>query len=82
MGLAHRIKRLERGRGQVGCSTCGWGGNGRVRFTCSPPKVLKPGWTLADLEEDARERPGDFCLACGRKVVFRVPSPFLSRGRR
>ena len=46
------------------------------------PEMLKPGWTMADLEESARERPEDFCSSCGRKRVFRVPSPFLSRGRR
>jgi hypothetical protein len=36
---------------------------------------------MAELEEDARERPEDFCRACGRKVVMRCPSPFLSTRR-
>jgi len=81
MGLAHRIKRLERERGPQACPSCGLGGKGLVQFNVPPPGVLTPGWTLADLEEDARERPEDFCRACGRKIVFRVPSPFLSRAR-
>jgi hypothetical protein len=81
VSLAGRVARLERARGPAGCPSCGLGGNGPIRFNVPPPKVLLPGWTMGELEEDARVRPEDFCPACGRKVVMRCPSPFLSSGR-
>jgi hypothetical protein len=81
MSLGSRIRRLERGRGPVGCPECGYGGPGPVVLRMLPPKVLRQGWTRADLEASARERPEDFCGSCGRKTVMRMPSPFLSRKR-
>lgn len=74
MGLADRISRLERSRGPQRCPACGGGGGGPVGLRIPEPEVFGPSGIGRD---DGRPRPEDYCPACGRKLVMRIPSPRL-----
>jgi hypothetical protein len=80
MGLAQRIKKLERTRGSDACPNCGLSSGPKgmqgVRISIPAPEVIDR-LNPVSAAERARERPEDFCRSCGRQTVFRVPSPML-----
>jgi hypothetical protein len=71
--MMRRLSRLETQQREEsddgGCRECGAGGGGPTVFNIPSPKCF------GDPPDERDDTSRDFCGTCGRRVVFRIPSP-------
>ena len=79
MGLQCRLNKLEQqaarsGRGRP-CPGCGYFPG------CQPDLHILPSRVISNISElnEPEDTSKDLCGVCGRRVVFRIPSPRLAR---
>ncbi len=77
--LSRRLARLETGRRTAlrggACPECGNGGPGPAVFNIPPPRVF------GEPPDPGDDPSKDICSTCGRRRVWRIPSPkIMARG--